>query len=110
MASDEGVSLLKAVHDEVRETFQDQPLIEKSSRIMAFQDKMQLLNQSMDKLGDPQADGWRELSQEYRQYAKLIQDEMVGIKVTFDKNVSPAEMVAGKLLEQLEQHESEQAS
>lgn len=100
-ASQEGQDLLTEVHDEVKKTFQNEPLIEKASRVLAFRDKMMVLERHMTLLNDPKLPEWRALSQEFRHYAKLIQEEMVGFKITLDSELSPAEQVAARLFDEL---------
>lgn len=89
--SSEGELLQGQEHAEIRKRYLDEPLIEKGTRVLALRKQARRLGAMLDELTVID-DEWFEASAEYRQYMKLIKDEIEGSKITLDGEVnSPAE-------------------
>jgi hypothetical protein len=84
--STEGEDLVSEAYKKLRSEYQEQPLIEKSTRMME---------------GLPVgSEGWMLCSNEFRQYGKMISTEMEGLQVTVDDR-TPSERAFQAALESM---------
>jgi hypothetical protein len=89
--SDEGAELMEEAYATLRKEYSNEPVIEKSTRVMALREQAVKLQGLLRELpvSDPE---WREYSQEFRQYIKQIATEMEGIQVNVTEGKSAVEV------------------
>jgi hypothetical protein len=97
--STEGEDLVSEAYKKLRSEYQEQPLIEKSTRMMAYRDQMVRLRHVMEGL-PVGSEGWMLCSNEFRQYGKMISTEMEGLQVTVDDR-TPSERAFQAALESM---------
>lgn len=95
----EGEKLYKRKFREIRDTFAEEPLVDKSTRVLALRKKALHLGRVLDLLPMDE-DDWLNFSSEYRQYLKMIRDEMEGLKISVD-DMSPFEKVQANLKDKI---------
>lgn len=100
----EGEKLYQQKFQEIRDTFADEPLVDKSTRVLALRDKALKLREYLN-LHHEGEEYWLDYSAEYRQYLKMIKDEMEGLKINIGDEVSPFERMKEKILEKIEKQE-----
>lgn len=97
--SREGERVLRQEHEKIRKTFLDEPLVEKGTRVLKLREKARELDRLLQRLA-PEEEAWIGYSQEFRQYLKMIKEEVEGTKIQLeDRTFSPAEQVARLLNE-----------
>lgn len=87
----EGQNLMEEAYDHLRKEYSNEPVIEKSTRVMALREQAVKLQTVLRNLPVDTED-WITLSQEFRQYVKQIATEMDGIQVNFNEGKSPTEL------------------
>lgn len=89
--SEEGAEFMDAAYSHLREEYKNEPMIEKSTRVMALREQAVKLQGVLRSLPvDDEA--WISYSQELRQYVKQIAVEMEGINVNVTDAKSAAEL------------------
>ena len=96
--SDEGETLMEEAYTGLRREFSNEPIIEKSTRVMALREQALKLQGLLRTLGVEEEE-WIEYSQEFRQYIKQIAIEMDGIQVNVMEGKSAAEMAMAAAVE-----------
>ena len=89
--SEEGIQIMDEAYAHLRQEFSNEPIIEKSTRVMALREqtlKLQGLLRSIS----VDSEEWISYSQEFRQYIKQIAIEMDGIQVNVMEGKSAAEV------------------
>jgi len=89
--SEEGQDVMAQAYDHLRKEYSNEPVIEKSTRVMALREqalKLQALLRTLAVDTPP----WVEYSQEFRQYIKQIAIEMDGIQVNVSEHKAAAEV------------------
>jgi hypothetical protein len=88
--SEEGAEFMRAAYATLRDEYANEPMIEKSTRVMALREQAVKLQGVLRSLPvDDEA--WISYSQELRQYVKQISIEMDGINVNVNDAKSAAE-------------------
>jgi len=95
----EGEKLYKRKFSEIRETFANEPLVDKSTRVLAIREKALALGRMLDLLSMSD-ESWMDFSAEYRHYLKMIRDEMEGLKISVDDD-SPFEKIQQNLKDRI---------
>lgn len=89
--SEEGTDLMDRAYEHLRQEYSNEPLIEKSTRVMALREQAQKL-QGLLRTLSMEDEVWISYSQELRQYMKQISVEMEGIQVNVTEGKSAAEL------------------
>ena len=102
--SEEGEQIMEKAYKKLRKEYSQQPLIEKSTRLLAYRDQMLKIRAVMNSIpvGD---EGWLELSVEFRQYGNMIFKETEGMHITIDDQ-TPMELALIAALATQEDDES----
>jgi hypothetical protein len=82
---------MEAAYSHLRDEYSNEPLIEKSTRVLALREQTQKVQDTLRTL-DVTSEEWISYSQEFRQYVKQIAVEMEGINVNVTEGKSAAEM------------------
>ncbi len=89
--SDQGVQIMEEAYTNLRQEFSNEPIIEKSTRVMALREQALKL-QGLLRLTGVDEEEWISYSQEFRQYIKQIAIEMDGIQVNVMEGKSATEL------------------
>ncbi len=91
LRSDEGEQMVEDAYAHLRREFSNEPVIEKSTRVLALREQVLKLQSVLRTLAVEEEE-WISYSQEFRQYIKQIAIEMDGIQVNVMEGKSAAEM------------------
>jgi len=89
--SEEGAEFMEKAYSNLREEYKNEPMIEKSTRVMALREQAVKLQGVLRSLSVEEEE-WISYSQELRQYIKQIAVEMEGINVNVTDAKSAAEL------------------
>jgi len=90
--SEEGSKMMDQAYKTLREEYVNEPMIEKSTRVMALREQASKLQRLLRDQLSIEDEAWISYSQELRQYIKQIAIEMDGINVNVNEAQSAAEM------------------
>ncbi len=91
LRSEEGEAMMAEAYEHLRAEFSNEPVIEKSTRVMALREQALKLQGVLRDLPVDEEE-WLSYSQEFRQYIKQIAIEMDGIQVNVMEGKSAAEL------------------
>ena len=94
--SEEGEKIMADAYKKLRKEYADQPLVEKSTRVVAYRDQMLKIRAVMNILPVGE-EGWLEMSNEFRQYGKMIFQETEGLHITVDDKTPMEKALAAAL-------------
>lgn len=90
LKSKEGEAIMSEVYDQLRKEYSNEPVVEKSTRVLALREQAVKLQKVLR--GLPVDKEWLDFSAEFRQYIKQIATEMEGLQINISEGKSAAEL------------------